>query len=108
MDRIASPTFEPIYGWGWRQGDGSVEVPEPFELAVESGSASVVSGVVQAPHQFAGCLATLCFRGQAGDTLQWGVVLSGGSLADVITGYVQSTGNTSNNSFKPKPLRGSA
>jgi len=100
--------FKPIYGWGWRQGDSAIDVPEPFELAVTSSEPSALSGVVREPHAFSGSAAVLSFRNQSGDALHWGVVLTGGHLADTVTGYVQSVGNAPNNSFKPNPLRGSA
>ena len=98
--------FKPIYGWGWRQGDSAIEVPESFELVVAGSEPGVLSGVVREPHAFSGSTAVLSFRNQSGDTLHWGVVLTGGSLADTVTGYVQSIGNAPNNSFKPNLLRG--
>jgi hypothetical protein len=85
--------FEPIYGWGWRQGDHSIDLPEPFELLVAEESATVVTGVIQPPHQFAGCDAKLGFRGAIGGLAQWNVILSGKSLTYPITGNAQSNAN---------------
>jgi hypothetical protein len=91
-DNLVS-AFKPIYGWGWRQGDHSIDVPEPFELLVAEESVAVVTGVVQPPHKFSGCNAKLTFRGELGGLRQWNVIFSGKSLADPITGNAQSNAN---------------
>ena len=106
MDTVQQ--FEPIYGWGWHRGASAIDVPAPFEMAVTVSEQAALSGVVRDPHDFAGSTAVLSLRGQSDGLLHWGVVLTGGRLTDPVTGYVQSVGNTPNNSFKPNPLRGSA
>jgi hypothetical protein len=100
--------FEPIFGWGWHQGNSAIDVPPPFELLISSSEQTGLSGVVQEPHEFAGSNAVLSFRSESDGLLQWGVMLTGGRLSDTVTGYVQSVGYTPNKSFKPTPLRGAA
>jgi hypothetical protein len=100
--------FEPIYGWGWHQGRSAIEVPSPFDLTVTASQPATLLGVVREPHAFAGAAAVLSLRSQSDGVLHWGVVLTGGRLADAVTGYVQSIGHTPNNSSKPTPLRGAA
>ena len=101
MDTVQK--FDPIYGWGWHQGDSAIEVPAPFELTVAASEQATLSGVVREPHDFAGSTAALCLRGQSDGLLQWGVVLTGGCLTDTVTGYAQSVGHTPNNSVRSFP-----
>ena len=83
--------FEPIYGWGWRQDDRPVEVPETLSLKIITESEAEVSGVVDLPEQYSGCMAELSLRSKALGTTQWNVVLSGQPPFVPITGFAQSS-----------------
>jgi hypothetical protein len=60
----------PIYGWGWHNDKGSIELPEPFTLtvhAIEPGTASTVprraiGQIESANHQYTGMWAYLTLR----------------------------------------------
>ncbi len=82
--------YNPVYGWGWHQGEHSIEVPEPFALATTVITDGGLSGVVQAPHQFAGCDAKFSLRGNAGGLARWNVTITGGSLSETVTGFAES------------------
>jgi hypothetical protein len=91
MASNAAHVFEPIYGWGWRQGDHSIDVPETLSVRGSTESDSRLSGVVELPERFSGCLAELSLRSKANGKTQWNVVLSAQSPFVAVTGYVQST-----------------
>ncbi len=82
--------YNPVYGWGWRQGEHSIAVPEPFALVTTVATDGGPSGLVQAPHQFSGCNASLSLRGNAGGLARWNVTITGGSLSEPVTGFAQS------------------
>lgn len=82
--------FKPIYGWGWRQGDSSIEVPAPFELAITSGAGRDLRGTIGPPHQFAGRSAWLTLRSKDGDAVHWSVMLGDPTDPDYVSGSAES------------------
>ena len=83
--------FNPIYGWGWfKESNGSVPVPSPFNVSVESSTDQAVDGVVGAPHEYAGWRIHCESRDSEGhNTLEghYTVVLDSPDGSERVTGF---------------------
>jgi hypothetical protein len=57
--------FEPVYGYGWRQGNTALVEPATLEIAVDSETDKEIRGVVRAPTDLKDMAATLTLRTQS-------------------------------------------
>ena len=69
---VITLSVRPIYGSGWRDTAGSIEVPEPFELKAEVTEAgnpfrAALGPVADGPHPLAGHWILLSSRGATPD-----------------------------------------
>ncbi len=82
-------TFEPIYGWGWYEGDAPVDVPPPLSVAVASATDDEVLGSIEPPHVFAGMRIRLAVRSRYEGTTDWNVFIETPSNT-LVTGFAMS------------------
>jgi len=87
MGKQTTYTFNPIFGYGWRCGEDSIEVPSAFKLNVASESATNIDGEIQSPHEYGNHEAKLSLRTKVGDTRHYNVkIVTGG---EDVTGFAE-------------------
>ncbi|MFC3078798.1 hypothetical protein ACFODL_11925 [Phenylobacterium terrae] len=75
--------LEPIYGWGWFDGDIAMAVPERFHLLLDEASGAAARGRTVAPaSSLDGRAVELALRGLHGDSAHVGL-----RIAPHITGF---------------------
>jgi len=84
-------TFKPVYGYGWRCGDNSIEVPGEFVLNAHTGSESEIVGEIVGSHEFTNKKAILSLRSSADGTKHYNVIIKAESGEDV-TGFAELVG----------------
>ncbi len=82
-------TFKPVYGYGWHNGENTIEVPEPFTIEGNSKGVSIIDGQIIGTHQFVGLQASLSLRTASEGIKHYNVVLRSEKTNSEVTGYVE-------------------
>ena len=80
--------FKPVYGYGWRCGDDSIEVPGEFVLNAHTNSKSEIVGKIAGSHEFTEKMAILSLRSSADGTKNYNVTIKAGKGED-FTGFAE-------------------
>ena len=82
-------TFKPAYGFGWKSGHVSIEVPIPFIVEGGESDSSIITGKIESTHPYEKRKVSLSLRSISNGVKHFNVVIHRESNKEEVTGFAE-------------------